>query len=199
MEDEALLNAQDRLWALRERPFQAHDYGQDDVLSWPKRGTKRMQIFIDGSGAPAENAKWRRTGYGISLIDGLRHSALATGRQSVPRAELQAAVVAAEAFLVPVDVNTDCAYVCRVDAHARMPFRKSPYLTSNGDLVARWRRMVQDTPDGVATTKIKAHRDLGESKGGVDAMQIVYNDLADAAANAGRQMHEPGWWELKRY
>ncbi len=199
VEDRAQLEAQDRQWALQEVAFQAPEYEQDDILTWPKRGKKRMQVFTDGSGAPAENAKWRRTGYGIALLDGLRHSAPATGRQSVPRAELQAAVVAAEAFRLPVDINTDCAYVCRVDANARMPFRKSPYLSSNGDLVARWKKMVSDNPDRVATTKIKAHRSLDDSKGSVDAMQIVYNDLADGAANKGRQMHESEWWNLKRY
>ena len=199
VEDRAQLEAQDRQWALQEVAFQAPEYEQDDILTWPKRGKKRMQVFTDGSGAPAENAKWRRTGYGIALLDGLPHSAPATGRQSVPRAELQAAVVAAEAFRLPVDINTDCAYVCRVDANARMPFRKSPYLSSNGDLVARWKKMVSDNPDRVATTKIKARRSLDDSKGSVDAMQIVYNDLADGAANKGRQMHESEWWNLKRY
>ncbi len=59
--------------------------------------------------------------------------------------------------------------------------------------------MVVDDPDRVATAKGKAHRSLDEAASGEDAMQIVYNDLADGAAGKGRQMHDPGWWDLKRY
>ena len=143
--------------------------------------TGEVVVYTDGSCHKTRLARLRRAGSGCWWAEGhpLNHSAPVRGAQTNQRAELQAAVRAAEADPRQLQIRTDSKYVI---LGARNPQSRG----SHADL---WARLVPHL-HRVSFYKVKGHATWSDVRLGFSsAADKIGNAKADKLANRGSEMH----------
>jgi ribonuclease HI len=148
----------------------------------------------DGSGGShGGDSRLRRVGWGIVLLtkDGTPVGWKAGGLeddqrlQSVPRAELRAAVEIARCTSGSLDVWTDCSYVHKGIAEIATRCRHG---SSHADL---WCELRAEIRGGLSFHKVKAHATEGHfATKETNGLAYVANEMADALANLGAKEHQ---------
>ena len=141
----------------------------------------RVIVYTDGSCQKTKLSRLRRAGSGCFWGSGncLNHSAPVSGNQTNQRAELQAAVRAAETDPRQLEIRTDSRFVVLGAQNARARH-------SHMDL---WARLAPRL-GRVTLVKVKGHATWSHVRlGFVSAADKVGNAQADRLANAGAEMH----------
>ncbi len=157
--------------------------------------------YSDGSGGPAHApkgapavgsglavVKWSTTGNG-KRVEGVEIAAAPVpGRQTVPRAELWAACIAANSTDGSTEsrLKADAAYVVDTTASGQRLERCS--RGANGDLWAQYAQANRAKPCPMSVSKVRAHALPAEALcGRHDLEDFIGNHIADAAAGAAAE------------
>ena len=180
--------ANERLLEETNETPNAHFAANEACETW---ADNRIVIFTDGACKRNSHKRLRRAGCGIFFGPGhtMNMSLPVPGRQqSNQRAELLAAIKAAETDPRDIEIRSDSAYVVRglmAPSSWRMQVSRV-----NGDLWARVDALVTASPNRILVTKVKGHatwRDVAQQT--VSYSDKVGNAEADRLARAGADQH----------
>ena len=175
----------------------------EGIHTFVPSSSSKQAVFTDGSGGKyTKDKRLRRCGWGWIVLSHPREGeflchqggfgTLEGWSQTVPRAELRAAIEAVAGTVGPVDIFTDCGMLVRGAARPMSQWCDG----ANCDLWLELYTAVSNHRGSVDFIKVKAHDDGTLMRQGRQSPFAFFgNCLVDRLASQGAQQHElpEGW------